>query len=954
MHKKLILPFIFILAGSVFAHAREIIKLSEQDIAIDVSRAVDIYQTPEDILSNVPPPPRFDSATRQEDVQALEKHKKNKPYNWAVFYVANTSDKPIERLIVTPHYRLIGSKIIRPDLGAKRIVKITPSIGLALERKKSYDSDIFYLKINPKTVVTYVAELTSHKLPPIYLWQIDAYKNTQNSFTFYQGILLGIAVLLALFLTVLFFVRGTFIFPSAAMFAWAAVTYIALDFHFLNKIIEISAATEPIWRAAIEISLTSSLIIFLCTFVKIYHWHYKLIYAVLLLIAALSFLFICSITHPIFIATIARLLMGATMLIGSFILTYLIYKKFSPAILLIPTWLLLILWCVAMYSCIMGYIDNDIIEPALSGGLILLVLLITFTILQEVFVSSSFHQGIFSLAERSAIALQGAGDIIWDWDVQRNNVHIEPSLENFLGANAKKITGCLQNFIHALHLNERQLFTAYIDLMMEQKRGKIDQIFRIRGSDNNYQWFNLRARAVIDKDGELTNCIGILSNIDEFKKNQEQFLKDATYDNLTKLPNRNLFLDRLQYLINLATHYNNINPVILVLDFDNFRNLNQKFGYNVGNRFLVIISKRLNRLIKSEDTLTHLKADRFAIILMSHKSSKELAELIDVLKKTAQAPVTIGEQTLKLTCSIGIYNLRQQHYTAYEILTNTELAMLKAKQQGGNNIELFEPNIKALCSSLHNLSADLPAAINRNELQVIYHPILAFADSKLVGFESYIVWNHPQYGKISISDLLSCTQTNNLADLIGQFTFNTIAKDMLVLQEKFSKDNYFMSINLNCRDLLHQDFLNEIKSSLLRYPVNTSNIIFEISEPLLAEKPEQIATLLAQFKALGFKLGLNHFSAINSAMSYLASYPFSFIKLDKLLIYEHTTKANILLKTMISMAHSLDYKIIAAAVDSEEEAKFLAELNCDYVQSLIFSEPLSFKDLLKWIKAKHN
>ncbi len=953
MHKRIILTIIFTLASCITVNARELIKLSSQDIALDVSRAVEIYQTPEDVLSNVPTPPGSDGTARREDVQAVKIHAKGQPYNWAVFYIANTTSEPIERLLVTPHYRLIGSKIIKPDLGATRIVKITPSEGLALERKKSYDSDIFYLKIKPGSIITYVAELTSNKLPPIYLWQIDAYKNTQNSFTFYQGILLGIAVLLALFLSMLFFVRGTFVFPAIAMFAWASVAYIGLDFHFLNKIIAISTSSEPIWRAAIEVSLSASLIIFLLAYLNVYSWHYKLIYAITLIIACLTGLFVFSITHPVFIATIARIIIGITTFIGTILIGYLIYKKFNRAILIVPTWLLLILWSIAMYTCTMGYIDNDIIEPALSGGLVLLVLLISFTILQDVFATSTFHQGIFSYAESSALAVQASGDIIWDWDVQRNNLHIQPNLENFLGANAKKITGCLQNFISALHINDRNLFTAYIDLMMEKKRGKIDQIFRIRSSDNNYHWFNLRARAVVDKDGDLTNCIGILSNINEFKKVQEQFLKDTTYDNLTRLPNRNLFIDRLQNLINLSHIYKNINPVVIIIDFDNFRSVNQNHGYNIGNQFLLIMAKRFSRIIKPEDTLTHLKADRFAAILMSPTNSKEIAETIDLLKKTAKSPLTMGEKSIKLNCSIGIYNLRHQNYNAKEILANTELAMTSAKRHGGNTIELFEPNLKSLSSSLNSLSEDLPLAIERGELRVIYHPILSFADSELIGFESYTIWQHPQYGEISIPDFISCAETTGLSKLVGQFTFKTIAKDMLILQEKFAKENYFISINLNSCDLLHQDFIDDIKSILLRYPIDTSNLIFEISEPVLSEKPEQSAALLDGFKDLGFKLGIDHFSAVGSSISYLAYYPFSFVKFDKILMHEHNNQAIILLKSTIDIAHSLGYKTIAVGVDTQEEASFLADLGCDYVQSLIFTEPLNINELIKWIEKRN-
>lgn len=945
------ITLIILLISVKLASAREVIKILPDDIALDVSQAIEIYQTPEDHIS-IPTAPAEDGTIRRVEVQATTQHKPGKSYNWAVFYVKNPTTKPISRLIVTPHYRLIDSKIKNPDLGSVRISSITPSDGATLIRSPSHDSDVFSVTLKPETVTTFVAELTAPKLPPLYFWQLDAYKDTQNSFTLYQGILLGIAVLISLYLSVLFLIRGTFIFPAAAIFSWASVAYIGLDFHFIDKIITIGPKLEPIWRSSIEVALCSSLIIFLCAYLNLYKWHYKIRYAIALVFIFFVSLASLSITHPLLTATIARIAIGATTLIGSLLIMYLSFKKHSRAVMIVPTWLLLILWVVTVFACITGHIDNDIIEPALSGGLILLVILIGFTILQDVFSSSSFHQGIFSDVETRSLAILGAEAIVWHWDVKRDKIETKPSLEHYLGTNAKLITGPIQNFINGLHLDDRNLFAAHIQVIMENPSSQFSQTFRLASSDGQYHWFILKARPVIDKDGEITNCIGTMTNINEYKASQEQILKDSINDHLTGLPNKALFLDRLQYLSKLSDTNRTIKPVVIVIDFDGFRNINKKYNYSIGNKFLLLMSRRFSRVLKQQDTITHLKADRFAIILMSANTPDTIVNTLNELKRVGSSPVKIDEHTIHLKLSIGIYNSYNTNYSATEILSNAELSLAKAKQKGGNEIVLFEPKLRTLNSSIQSLSEDLPNAIKRNELSIKYLPILSFDNSKIVGFEAYTVWNHPQYGHISITDFVSCAENGASARLISKYTFNEIAKDLVTIKETFPEETFFISMNLMCSDMLHQDFIDEVKSTHLRFPFDSDRFVLEVSENVLAEKPEQAALLINTIRSIGFKLCLDHFSPENASFAYLSEYHFDLIKFNKIPIYENNSEKLLLIKTAINLAHSLAKSIIATAVDTEEEAEFLSKIGCDYIQSRIFTDPLELHDLIKWITKK--
>jgi hypothetical protein len=242
--------------GSVLALICRFLALAFAWAALSVAglcRAVEMYSNQGEKLT-VSTAPGPDGIVRRIEV---ESDKGKTSGDWAVFALANNTDAQIDRLIVAPHFRLAKSGFIWPDLGSSRLLAITPSEGFALDRQPSADADIFLVTLNPGTIVTFVAELAVPKLPQIYLWAPDAYKDTVNAYTLYRGIVLGISGLLALFLTILFVVKGTAVFPATAALAWAVLAYICVDFGFWSKLIEIAPGNEQMWRAC-TLTLTST------------------------------------------------------------------------------------------------------------------------------------------------------------------------------------------------------------------------------------------------------------------------------------------------------------------------------------------------------------------------------------------------------------------------------------------------------------------------------------------------------------------------------------------------------------------------------------------------------------------------------------------------------------------------------------------------------------------------
>src|SRR5437763_1866350 len=247
---------IIIVAGGMSPVAAiESVRVPLDASAIDLTQAIESYSSQGDRLQ-VSTAPGSDGIVRRIEVRALQPG--TRP-SWIVFALTNDTDEQIERLIVVPHFRLVGSGIIWPDLGATRLSAITASQGFPPERVDSPDADVFRLTLDPGTTITYVGELRTPNLPQIVLWEPDAYKDKMTSLALYKGIVIGVAGLLALFLTIVFVVRGAAIFPAAAALAWSVLAYVCIDFGFWSKLFGIEGESDRVWRACVETTLSATL-----------------------------------------------------------------------------------------------------------------------------------------------------------------------------------------------------------------------------------------------------------------------------------------------------------------------------------------------------------------------------------------------------------------------------------------------------------------------------------------------------------------------------------------------------------------------------------------------------------------------------------------------------------------------------------------------------------------------
>lgn len=945
----LLLATIVTLCAAVPALAVEPIKIARDDIALDLSGAVEIYRNQgENFQVSTAPGP--DGIVRRIEVEANDARSTG---DWAVFALANTTDQQLDRLIVAPHFRLVNSGIFWPDLGSTRIAAITPSEGFALDRQTSPDADVFRVTLNPGTVVTFIAELASPKLPQVYLWDPESYKDSVNSYTLFRGIVIGIAGLLALFLTILFVVKGTSMFPATAALAWAVLAYICVDFGFLNKVIEISPGNEQMWRAGTEVALAATFVVFLFAYLNLNRWHGHFSYGALVWILGLLLIAGVAIVDPAVAAGIARISFAATALTGLGLIVFLGIRGYDRAIMLVPSWVMVLLWLCGSWMAITGMLDNDIAQPALGGGLILIILLIGFTVMQHAFAGGALHQGLFSDLERQALAVAGSGDIVWDWDVLRDRVVTKPDVSLQLGLAPNSLGGAARNWLPVLHADDRDTFRTTLDVVLEHRRGRVAQNFRLRGADGHYHWFSLRARPVIGSDGEVIRCVGTMVDVTEQKKSEERLLHDAVHDNLTGLPNRELFMNRLEAIISIARTEDKVRPTVFVIDIDRFKQVNDGLGISAGDTILLTIARRLHRLLKPKDSLSRFAGDQFALMLLSEQDPARIAAVADAIKHAINNPITFAKREIVLTASIGLITWTTAQTSAEDMVKDAELAMHQAKRFGGDRIEPFRPAFRTVGTDRLQFESDLRRAIERREFTLAYQPIVRLEDGSVAGFEALLRWDHPRRGMIPPGDFIPVAESCGLIVQLGLFAMQQAAEDLATWQKQIGDAPLSVSVNLSSRQLIRRDLVSDVRSVIARANLKPRCFRLELTESLVMDNPEQTSHVLTKLKQLGIGLSLDDFGTGYSSLAYLTRFPFDTIKIDKSFVDDATPKRAVLLKSMVNMAHELGLSVVAEGISDESDALELRQMGCEYVQSFMFGAPMPGDQVLKTLKEQY-
>lgn len=876
---------------------------------------------------------------------------------WIVFALKNPTDKQIFRWVTTDRYNIVGSRVLRPDLDARRIVHVTPSVGFLPLQVPNDAVDIFSIRLEPGATVTFVAELSNARFPRVFLWKPLAFSKKLRDMMLFNGIMLGIVGILAIFLTAIFVANHKSIFPATAFIAWCIGAYLCVDFGFWHKLFRLDPELNSIYRAATEAAITASMVIFLYTFLRLRFWHgwIKLLFG-LWTIGQLGLIGL-AVLDPVLVSGFARLSLGFLGGMGSLLIGYLALRGQDRALALVPTWLLFMVWLFGAGVAAMGQLSGDIVAPALTSGLVLILVLLGFTVTQFAFRSFEPLAGAPpSQLQLRALALEGAGAAVWQWNSRRDEIFVSSEVEDALGLHEGELTCRVEQWMQYLHPSDRERFRLLMRSLQEKNGGELQLEFRMRGHEGHFLWYELRAHSVMMPHQRSLRCVGLMRDISTTKHSHERLLSDAVHDSLTGLPNRELFLDRLQIAIARVKDEGNVSPpTVLFVDIDRFKQVNQSFGMVIGDTMLLTIARRLQRHLGPQDSLARLNGDQFAVLLVTENNPQEIALLAERIRRSLRSPMKIGGKEIILTGSIGIAVFDGTQLTHQELVNEAELAMYRAKRSGTDRIEIFKPTMRGERDNRLALESDLRRAIERRQIKILYQPITKLKGEDLSGFEALIRWDHPKHGRLSPDEFIPIAEESDLISELGSYVLNQAVKDAVQWNRILSRpdDPLTVSVNISSKELFRQELYQEVRMILAREQLPENSLRLEVTESLVMENPEVAVEILGWLRNAGASLALDDFGTGYSSLAYLHRFPFDTLKVDRSIVHNvaYGKTGPAILRSVVALANELEMDVVAEGVESEEDVSFLRSIGCGYAQGFYFGEAMSQKDVIYLLEA---
>jgi diguanylate cyclase (GGDEF)-like protein/PAS domain S-box-containing protein len=456
-------------------------------------------------------------------------------------------------------------------------------------------------------------------------------------------------------------------------------------------------------------------------------------------------------------------------------------------------------------------------------------------------------------------------------------------------------------------------------------------------------------------EGIITHFLAQSEDITIRKEYEERFLRQANYDELTGLPNRVLFFDRLAQAIASGRREGGM-VVIMFMDLDNLKNINDTMGREVGDLVLVETAKRLERGVRKGDTVARHIGDEFLVIIQNLKEVN-LAEIAAerILSEIAE-PFLVNGRELYLSASLGMTIFPNDGAEPLILLQNADAAMHQAKDQGGNRFRFFTAEMNRRMVERLRLDTNLRQALKKKELYLYYQPIIDLSSLKIVGAEALLRWRNPELGLMPPDKFIPFAEESGLIIPIGDWVLYTACKEASRWNRELAA-NIFVAVNVSSRQFTGPELLDAINFSLTANSLAPEFLELEITERILMVDKVQVLEVLNQIKERGVRLSLDDFGTGYSSLSYLKKFPFHILKIDRVFINEVTSNPDdeALVRAIVSLSQSLNLRVISEGIETREQLDFLARISCDMAQGYYFCKPLPVEEFFEFLqKIKKN
>ncbi len=557
--------------------------------------------------------------------------------------------------------------------------------------------------------------------------------------------------------------------------------------------------------------------------------------------------------------------------------------------------------------------------------------------------------------ERYALAALGSNDGLWDWDLRANRVFFSARWKEQLGAKDSELTDDPDEWFDRVHPDDRERLFGDLSLHLEGRTPHLEVEHRVRHLDGNWRWMLVRGAAVRDAEGRAYRLAGSQTDITARKLAEEKLLHDALHDGLTGLPNRSLFMDRLEQALAFQQRRADYRFAVLFLDLDRFKTVNESLGHTIGDVLLVQVARRLRAIARPGDTVARLGGDEFALLLGDFMDPDEPVRTAGRVQEALAAPYDLDGTEVFVTASIGLAVGSRAYTQAEELLRDADTAMYHAKDLGRARHAVFDPAMHAHARARLQLDTDLRRAIEREELRLRYQPVVSLRSGQIVGCEALVVWEHPTRGTIPPGDFISTAEETGLIVPIGRWALSQACQDAKAWNDALARGpGVYVAVNLSAKQLLPSDLLEDVRGALAASGLEARRLKLELTESVIMEQAGPAALLLTQLKALSVGLLLDDFGTGYSSLSYLHNFRFDTLKIDRSFVarLEQSGKETEIVRTIVSLARALQMEVVAEGVENAAQARQLQLLQVDSAQGYWFSRALDAKGFLELAQAR--
>lgn len=466
-------------------------------------------------------------------------------------------------------------------------------------------------------------------------------------------------------------------------------------------------------------------------------------------------------------------------------------------------------------------------------------------------------------------------------------------------------------------------------------------------------WMEVHISAVSNAAGEITHFLGMQEDITLRKEQEEKILHQAHFDYLTGLPNRLLAMDRLAQAVKLA-HQDQRKTVLIFVDLDDFKKVNDTLGHEVGDELLTLAAVRFRECVRDTDTVARLGGDEFLIILNDIEQQRDAEIVANHILRAFATPFTIQDMELVVTASLGMSVYPDDCADPQTLLRNADAALYRAKDEGRNTYYFFSPSMNQRALRRLELERRLRNALDNGELYLVYQPVIDMQSGHPVSAEALLRWHGADLLSTSAAELIPVAEETGLIFPIGAWVLETACRQLRHWLDQ-GLGPFSVSVNLSPRQFSKPDLVGEVAAILKRTGLQPENLGIEVTEGVLVKDRERAKRELERLRDLGVTLSLDDFGTGYASLSYLKSFPFGVLKIDRSFVsnLHHSPEDQALVEATLAMAHSLGLSVVSEGIETEAQADFLRTRGSELGQGFFFAQPLSPEDLVAFVTSGH-